>query len=146
MQKVLFLCTGNYYRSRFAEHLFNYLAIKHNLNWRAISRGLALERGVNNIGAMSHYAVSALVARDIILTEEERLPLQAMEEDFQSVHRIIALDELEHQPLILERFPGWVDQIEYWLIHDVDKTDAQTALLEIEKQVMQLIDELKSST
>ena len=43
---VLFLCTGNYYRSRFAEVLFNSVAGKLGLPWRASSRGLALERGV----------------------------------------------------------------------------------------------------
>jgi protein-tyrosine phosphatase len=26
MKQVLFLCSANYYRSRFAEHLFNWLA------------------------------------------------------------------------------------------------------------------------
>ena len=46
---VLFLCTGNYYRSRFAEILFNSVAEKMGLPWKASSRGLALERGVNNI-------------------------------------------------------------------------------------------------
>ncbi len=45
---VLFLCTGNYYRSRFAEALFNSVAGRMGLPWRASSRGLALERGVNN--------------------------------------------------------------------------------------------------
>src|SRR5947199_205561 len=38
---VLFLCTGNYYRSRFAEVLFNSVAGKMGLTWRASSRGLA---------------------------------------------------------------------------------------------------------
>jgi protein-tyrosine-phosphatase len=39
---VLFLCTGNYYRSRFAEVLFNSVAGKLGLSWVASSRGLAL--------------------------------------------------------------------------------------------------------
>jgi hypothetical protein len=39
---VLFLCTGNYYRSRFAEALFNSVAGRMGLPWRASSRGLAL--------------------------------------------------------------------------------------------------------
>jgi len=38
---VLFLCTGNYYRSRYAEELFNHLARAEGLSWRAISRGAA---------------------------------------------------------------------------------------------------------
>ena len=54
---VLFLCTGDYYRSRFAEVLFNSVAGKMGLPWRASSRGLALERGVNNVGPMAVEAV-----------------------------------------------------------------------------------------
>ncbi len=50
---VLFLCTGNYYRSRFAEVLINFVAGRMGLPWRALSRGLAVERGVNNVGPMA---------------------------------------------------------------------------------------------
>ena len=42
---VLFLCTGNYFRSRFAEILFNSLSTQRGLDWTASSRGLAIERG-----------------------------------------------------------------------------------------------------
>src|SRR5260221_14621403 len=56
---ALFLCTGNYYRSRFAEVLFNSVAGKMGLPWRASSRGLALERGVNNGRPMAAAAVKA---------------------------------------------------------------------------------------
>ncbi len=59
---VLFLCTGNYYRSRFAEVLFVALARKMGLRWSALSRALALERGVNNLGPMSRAAIKALQA------------------------------------------------------------------------------------
>ena len=45
-KNVLFLCTGNYYCSRFAEILFDSVAGKMGLHWKASSRGLALERGV----------------------------------------------------------------------------------------------------
>jgi protein-tyrosine phosphatase len=41
---VLFLCTGNYYRSRYAEELFNHLARAEGIGWRAFSRG-AGEKG-----------------------------------------------------------------------------------------------------
>lgn len=145
MNKILFLCTGNYYRSRFAEHLFNWLAIKQKLNWQADSRGLALERGINNIGPISRYAAEALTARLVKLSDDERFPQPASEQDFQAASRIIALDELEHRPLMHERFPQWVDAIEYWLIHDIDKTSATEALTQIEIHILELIKQLTHS-
>lgn len=145
MNKILFLCTGNYYRSRFAEHLFNWLAVKQGLDWQADSRGLALERGVNNVGAISRYALEALTVRLVNLPDDERFPLPASEPDFQAATRIIALDELEHRPLMNERFPHWADTIEYWLVHDIDKTSALVALGQIEKNLLQLIEQLAQS-
>jgi hypothetical protein len=45
MKQVLFLCSGNYYRSRFAEHLFNWLAPKASLPWRPFTKsGTSLGR------------------------------------------------------------------------------------------------------
>ncbi|BAZ38410.1 protein tyrosine phosphatase [Calothrix sp. NIES-4101] len=143
MQTILFLCTGNYYRSRFAEHLFNHLARKQELNWQADSRGLALERGSKNIGAISHYAESALAAHGIKLLNQERYPQAALLEDFQKFTKIIAIDKSEHHLLMLERFPQWVDNVEYWLVHDIDKTAANQALGQIEIHIMGLIAELK---
>ncbi len=37
---VVFVCTGNFYRSRFSEYLFNALAKTSGLYWNATSRGL----------------------------------------------------------------------------------------------------------
>ncbi|MBE9211479.1 low molecular weight phosphatase family protein [Plectonema cf. radiosum LEGE 06105] len=142
MKQVLFLCTGNYYRSRFAENLFNHLAAQKGLDWQADSRGLALERGTNNIGAMSHYAVAALKERGIIILPEERFPKSAMEEDFQKFDLIIAVDESEHRPLMQERFLPWMDNIEYWLIDDIGETSPQQALGELEQKVLKLIEKL----
>ncbi|WP_026735775.1 arsenate-mycothiol transferase ArsC [Fischerella sp. PCC 9605] len=145
MKKILFLCTGNYYRSRFAEHLFNWIAAKQGLEWQVVSRGLALERGIDNIGAISQYAIEALKQRGVTLLENERFPQQVLEEDFHAVDMVIALDELEHRPLVLERFPKWLDRVEYWLIHDIDKTSASEALGKLEKHLLQLIEKLTQS-
>src|SRR3954471_12861673 len=100
---VLFLGTDNYSRSRFAEVLFNSVAGKMGLPWKASSRGLALERGVNNVGPMAVSAVKALEARGLrAVTEFGRFPVQVAVDDFEAAHWIVALKEAEHLPLLQE--------------------------------------------
>ena len=131
---ILFLCTGNYYRSRFAEVLFNSVAGKMGLPWRASSRGLALERGVNNVGPMEVSAVKALEARGLrAVAEFGRFPIQATVEDFEAAHWIVALKEAEHLPLLQERFPAWAEKVEYWQVDD-----GPEALAMIEHEIMDL--------
>src|SRR5689334_1202389 len=62
-KRVLFLCSGNYYRSRFAEILFNHFAKARGLDWHADSRGLAKEFGKWNVGPISPYTVKAIEER-----------------------------------------------------------------------------------
>ncbi len=102
MKTILFLCTGNYYRSRFSEYLFNDLAPKRPLRWEADSRGLALERGTNNVGAISHYAKAGLIERGIQLPHDLRYPLPLTEQDLTAAMRVIAVDESEHPLLLAE--------------------------------------------
>jgi protein-tyrosine phosphatase len=144
MQTVLFLCTGNYYRSRFAECFFNSVARREGLAWSADSRGLALERGVDNVGPMSCTAMRALEELGVVLTPPLRFPLPLTEDDLQRARRIVALKEAEHRPLVLERFPAWIEQIEYWHVHDLDAATPEEALPQIRQEVLRLVDRLKS--
>jgi protein-tyrosine phosphatase len=96
MKTVLFLCTGNYYRSRFAEELFNHRASRLKLPWLAQSRGLAVERGIRNVGPLSLFALEALKRRGLVALGGDRMPRQCIDADLQEVDRIIALDEDEH--------------------------------------------------
>jgi protein-tyrosine phosphatase len=131
---VLFLCTGNYYRSRFAEIVFNSVAAKMRLPWRAASRGLALERGAGNVGPIAGAAVAALDALAIRAADEVgRFPMAAVADDFQAANWIVALKEAEHRPLLAERFPDWTERVEFWHVDD-----APHALAEIEREVMDL--------
>ena len=66
-RQVLFVCTGNHYRSRFAEALFDARAKTLGLRWQAHSRGLALNP--SNAGPISPYCIEALRARDIPLPD-----------------------------------------------------------------------------
>ena len=145
MNKLLFLCTGNYYRSRFAELLFNALAPQHNLTWQAWSRGVAIETGVKNVGSMSSLAIHTLYALGINSDGCVRYPLPAQEEDLQAADLIIALHEAEHRPYLRARYPAWVDRVEYWHVRDGVPTPAYNPLQEIVREVQQLIARLSTS-
>lgn len=136
---LLFLCTGNYYRSRFAELLFNWQATTANLPWRAESRGIALELGIHNRGPISPHVLSGLRARSIPFEAAVRYPQEARERDFTRAHRIIALDETEHLPLLQQRFPSWIERVEFWQVPDLPRASVTSAFASIETQVQELI-------
>jgi protein-tyrosine phosphatase len=135
----LFLCTGNYYRSRFAEILFNSLAVASGLAWRAESRGLAIERGVNNVGPMSADTLGGLRELGVAAGAYLRLPLQVVEADLERADLIVALKEAEHRPLLRDRFPPWEGRVRFWHVHDTDAGTVQEALAGIECEVRTLV-------
>lgn len=138
---VLFLCTGNYYRSRFAEHLFNHLATYHKLRWRAFSRGLATYHVPKSAGPISPYALQGLALRGIT-DVEVREPISLSETDLDNAHHIVALKYVEHHPLISQNFPAWINQVEYWHVHDIDQATPEEALPQIEMAVLGLVNRL----
>jgi protein-tyrosine phosphatase len=139
---LLFLCTGNYYRSRFVELLFNHHAELVALPWQAESRGIALEFGVNNRGPISSAALAVLKERGIEPAAPLRFPQQVQEEDFSRAQRIIALEEAEHRPLMIERFPHWLARVEYWHVPDVPRAKVADAVAKMSNHVESLIQEL----
>lgn len=141
---VLFLCTGNYYRSRHAEIVFDHHATVAGLPWRAASRGLALEFGVNNVGPMSKATAERLSALGVPHEPYVRFPQKLTEADLAAADLVVALKEAEHRPMMTERFPAWVERVEYWAIHDLDVTTPDVALPEIEQRVRDLIARLQT--
>jgi protein-tyrosine phosphatase len=142
-RQILFLCTGNYYRSRFAEELFNHHAGLSDLDWVASSRGLALERGASNVGPMSVHTREALWHRGIRPLAAERLPEACTLDDLTRADVVIALDETEHRELLRARFLEWEDRVTYWTIHDVDVSDPADAIASIDRKIAQLIKRLR---
>jgi protein-tyrosine phosphatase len=142
-RRVLFLCTGNYYRSRFAEVVFNTLATRDALDWVAFSRALAIELGGCNVGPISPFAREALQERGIELPEPLASPCQASESDFATADHVIALKEAEHRPYLKARFPDWPDRVEYWHIHDLDEATPAQSMAQIETEVRDLIERFK---
>lgn len=141
MKQILFLCSGNYYRSRFAEILFNHLAVENDLLWTADSRGIVAQWS-HNPGPLSESAILGLQARNIPLGVQ-RYPRQLVESDLKQADRIIALYEREHSPLLRQYFPQWQDDIEYWDVPDLNEMESVYALARIERMVRALTSELE---
>ena len=139
---VLFLCTGNYYRSRFAEHFFNEQARRRKLAWHASSRGL--QPSQENLGYISRDALDRLRELGMEPREPLRLPMDLVSADLQAATLTVAMNEVEHRPLMAVRFPEWEERVRYWRIYDVDVVDADAGLAAIESAVMALLDEISA--
>jgi protein-tyrosine phosphatase len=139
MRCVLFLCTGNYYRSRYAEALFNHRARAAGWPWRAFSRGLQTHLIQD---AISPHTRRALLHAGIPLAQTAPSPRALTPDDFAHASIIIALKESEHRPILRARFPNQEPRIEYWRVHDLDVGRAADTLAAIEKLVHQLAQRL----
>jgi protein-tyrosine phosphatase len=142
---VLFLCTGNYFRSRFAEELFNQLARNEGLAARATSAGLEPACHLRNPGPISPHTAAGLRSRSVPLDPAPRSPRDVTDDDLAGAAIIIALKEAEHRPLIEERFPGWADRIRYWDVDDLPEVTPGEALAKIEALVRGLVAGLKAA-
>ncbi|MBV9391455.1 MAG: protein-tyrosine-phosphatase [Verrucomicrobia bacterium] len=138
-RRVLFICTGNYYRSRFAEALFNFEAEKRNLPWRAFSRGMAVHLAE---GFLSPFTAEALLERKIELRHTGPDRVQLGENDLTESEIRIGLDRNEHYPMIAKIFPAWLDQIQFWDVQDLPFQSHTDALPAIEKKVIHLLSHL----
>jgi protein-tyrosine phosphatase len=139
-KRILFLCTGNYYRSRFAEIFFNWQAQRRGLHWTAESRGLALDGC--NYGPISRYTIARLKEKGIAHDSDPRFPLPVSEADLAAANHIVAVKEAEHRPLVATKFPTWSDRIEYWHVHDLDCATPDDAFPHLERELNRLIDRL----
>ncbi|MDX2023336.1 MAG: low molecular weight phosphatase family protein [Deltaproteobacteria bacterium] len=142
-QRVLFLCTGNYYRSRFAEHIFNHLATAARLPLVADSAGLAPQCWTRNPGDLSPHTVAALRARNI--AAHLRPPRDVAAADFAAFTRIIAMKEAEHRPMVEQRFGGFAQQVQYWAFDDIEDQPPEVVVPAIEARVRALLVELTGS-
>jgi protein-tyrosine phosphatase len=142
LKQVLFLCSGNYYRSRFAEHLFNWLAAQSDLPWRADSRGLRVGKA-DNVGPISRHAVEGLNLRGIPMNGQ-RYPLPLSLPDLAGSDLVIAVKEAEHRAVLTELFPLWANLVEYWHIDDLDCAEPETALFVLDGHVRALVERLSA--
>ncbi len=122
-KRVLFFCSGNYYRSRLAEILFNQRATVAGLPWEAQSRGL-LQTG--ELKGMSDHTISFLKAAQLEhLAADPRNPLVMDVEDLTDSDLIVGLCQSEHQPMLEQKFLALAKamykagRIRFWNIYDI---------------------------
>ena len=139
--RLLFICTGNYYRSRFAEMLFNAMASGSDLGWQAESRGIVTQFA-HGLGPISVHVLKGLAARGIEANGQCRYPIQLQESDVAAASLIIAMKEAEHRAFLEENYPNWMGKIEYWDVHDVDVVPVNETLPQIERQLQLLTQRL----
>ena len=142
MNQVLFICTGNYYRSRYAEIIFNNTASEYGLGWTSFSRGF---QESTREAPISPNALNRLQDKNV-LTSQIRYPIKLSPSDLALAHRIILMDELEHKPMLESQFAEWSDYVEYWNIQDVEFEAPASALDRLERKVDLLISNLEAES
>lgn len=146
MKTILFLCTGNYYRSRFCELYFNHHAARRALAWRADSRGLAPDiTAFRNPGPLSPYTRGALQSLGIPLEEKPRPPLTVYPADFLAADRIIVLSRHEHEPMVKAYFPSYEPRVEYWEVGDIAIESPAAAIGQMVELTERLLGELQTA-
>ncbi len=140
---VLFLCTANYFRSRFAHLYFNFLA-HGDAGLHAESRGLMTH--LHGLSGISRYALEGLQARNVpIARASRRNPVQVTAQDVAHAGCVIAMYRREHEPMVCRLFPTLAYRVEYWDIQDIDETTPEHTLARCQKQVELLLADLRQN-
>jgi protein-tyrosine phosphatase len=134
---VLFVCTGNYYRSRFAEALFNEKAREAHLDWRAISRGL---KPVPWQHGISPLARRELIKRGVPQQLFKGEPKALTQEDLEKSDSVVVMDEAEHRPMLEKQFPVRDERkIHYWHIADAGEMKYPKACEAMSRKIEELL-------
>ncbi len=142
MNQVLFICTGNFYRSRYAEMLFNHTTKDYMLTWTSFSRGF---QNSDREYPISKHTMKGLTAKGIY-PNQVRYPIKLTPSDLALAHRIIIMDEKEHRSMLNSEFSEWSDYVEYWNIQDIDFESPTTALSQLDKKIDLLIGSLETES
>lgn len=137
-KRVLFVCTGNFYRSRFAEALFNASAPP---GWTAFSRGL--DTSTPRLTPVSPLVVAELARRHVD-AKLEASPQPLTRRDLDAADLVVLLDDGEHRPMLASQFPGYPQaNVRGWSVADVPKVAPPLAFAAIAAQTEALVRSLR---
>ena len=143
MNKILFICTANIFRSRFSEETFNYLAKKNDLDYRAFSAGLKVGEYLTMKMAAKTIKHLQLIGIKPVRSNERCIHVDDL--NLENYQRIICMDEKEHYPMVQSNFHLQNVKIEYWDIIDEPKVKGDVSMPYCYKRVNDLILEIKKS-
>ncbi|HEX4591568.1 MAG TPA: hypothetical protein VH120_16650 [Gemmataceae bacterium] len=125
LKTVLFLGAADDSRGRVAEAVFNSVAGKMGLPWRAMSRGLVPVRVGDETDAMAPSAIKALGTAGIRKADARaRQPTPVTADDLDAADRVVALMQPDYGPLLRKTFPTWNGEIEFWPVGDSPEVPA----------------------
>lgn len=150
--KVCFVCTGNYYRSRFAEAVFNFMVKECGKEYVAESRGLnisAADEVAKDYGELSPYTKHKMEDLDIPInfTSEKRQSIS--KQDLEDFDIIVIMDRAEHFKMVKEFVGEDEDMIasaknfKYWAIKDVFDWEPDETLGAILANVNKFFNEIR---
>lgn len=138
-RRVIFICTGNYYRSRYAEIYFNARVPAYS-GYYAASYGFRLSP--QNPGTIAPCLLDRLRSHQSVFADQMRAPRQLQAQELTATDRVIVLDETEHRPYVEQDLPTWRTRVTYWHIPDVNDMPVEQALQLIELEVDALLRQL----
>ena len=146
MQKILFVCTANIFRSRFSEEVYNHLAANMNLSSQAFSAGLMV--GHYKTRTIYAPALKQLKLLNIIPKRKDELSIHINDLDLKQFDQVICMDKSEHQPMVRKNKNLTNLNIEYWDIVDEPLVSRDISLPQcytrVEKLVNRHFQELRS--
>ena len=135
--KVLFVCTWNIHRSRFAEEVFNYLTKKSNSKHQAFFAGFKV--GNYNFRTIYYLALNNLKKLNIVPLRPNDFSKHIDDVDHSKYDRIICMDEVEHRPMVLANPSLQNVLFEYWNIIDESKVKSEISLPKCYQKVESLL-------
>ena len=140
--KVLFVCTANIHRSRFAEEVFNYLAKKGDSAHQAFSAGLRV--GDYSFRTIYYPALDILKKFNITPLRPSIHSIHIDDVELSEYGRIICMDEGEHEPMVTANVNLDDGLFEYWNIIDEPKVKSEISLPKCFQKVEDLLRDMDS--
>ena len=140
MYKILFICTGNFYRSKFCEAFMENEGKVLKIPIRTMSRGFEIslaDKVASIYGETSPYTIQRLDQLGIDCGKVKKRRTPVSQHDINSNDIIVIIDKAEHSPY-MENFDFPENRTVFWEVKDIADWTAKETLDELEKSCHKL--------